>query len=114
MSETNQEKMLHFVRHASDAQLVEIAIKMIAKHPETFDEIFTESRPENSITLDVPFTGQKVNFTEKDCEKIRAAYNNGQNKIGGIKEIRSITNLALKEAKDLLESDAFQRIFGGP
>ena len=67
--------------------------------------------PPADTTLDVLFTGQHVgsDFLRETIEEEKTSFtvilsSTGDKKIQVIKEIRSFTNLGLKEAKDLVES----------
>lgn len=96
----------NWVRTATDKELADLALQMIAAHPETFQKLVKLTRP---ATFKVPFAGIKVNFTP---EQMRILANIPEhNKIMRIKEVRAFTGIFLKEAKDLVESDEFIRAF---
>lgn len=96
--------MYNFIRTATEGQLSNIALKMIAEHPDTFERLAAEFLPQ-VIRLEDPFSKRAFHFNQDQIRKLRAIP--VERKIDRIKEVRAITGFGLKEAKDLVESEVF-------
>lgn len=101
------------LRTVTDKQLAEVAVRMADIHTPTFERILVE------VLDQVAYQGEKirfrvpdpfgrepsqvyVSFTPKELLDIQATGLAG-NKVSGIKLIRELTKLGLREAKDLYE-----------
>lgn len=95
------------LRTVNEGQLAAIALQMAEKHPITFEKLLFDAVPaartQEKFAFDVPFSnGTRVHFTQTELNQLRAI--SPGNKIAGIKLVREITGLGLKEAKDLVEA----------
>jgi Ribosomal protein L7/L12 C-terminal domain len=98
--------MYNFLRVASEAQLADVALKMIAEHPDTFEKIASEMLPVLVKIPDPYRNGLVHTFSNKQIAAHRTI--GVANKIGRIKLLREqLSGLGLKEAKDLVESQPF-------
>jgi len=84
-------------------QLADIALKLASTDPETMEEFMKLVTVEPGFVMIVPHSGQKVTFTQVQLNKLRSF--GRDHKVACIKEIREITGLGLKEAKDLCEAN---------
>jgi ribosomal protein L7/L12 len=96
--------MYNFIRTATEGQLADIALKMIAEHPVTFERLAAEFLPQ-VVRLEDPIGKRAFHFNQDQIRTLKAIPRD--NKIARIKEVRSITGFGLKEAKDLVESEDF-------
>lgn len=94
--------LYNFIRTATEGQLADICLKMIALHPDTFESIAKEILPQ-FIIITEPLSKLTWNFTPAQIRKFKTL----PDKIAKIKELRAITQFGLKEAKDMVESQAF-------
>jgi ribosomal protein L7/L12 len=104
-------EMYNFIRTATADELADIALKMIAKHPDTFEEMFnavvdTGIWIPKMVSIKEPISGTTYNFSEKEIELFKKL-GPITNKVPVIKEVRSIYKIGLKEAKDLVECQSF-------
>lgn len=94
--------MYNFIRTATADMLADIALKMIAEHPATFERLAVEILPQY-VTVTDSINRLTWNFTPEQIRKFKTL----PDKITRIKEVRAITGFGLKEAKDMVESQAF-------
>lgn len=95
--------MYNFIRTATADTLADIALKMIAEHPATFEKLAVEFLPQYVTIID-PINQKTWKFTPDQIRKFKTLVD----KISRIKELRMITSFGLKEAKDMVESQSFQ------
>jgi len=93
----------NFIRTAKDEQLVDIALKMIAEHPDTFEKLAGNYM--SAISVTDTNNNRSWIFTAEQIKRIRSIPE--ELKVSRIKEVRSITGFGLKEAKDMVECQSF-------
>jgi hypothetical protein len=95
--------VLSLVRTLQTETLVEILFKMAQSHPDSFEGHILQHAPERVIPVKVPFSDRVVQFSNIEFSELKGFGVRADKKVTGIKRIREITNLGLKEAKDLYE-----------
>jgi len=97
-------EILTLVRNLSSDELIQALFQMAERHPETFDTVLFQKSPEKVIALYVPFSDTIVHFSNQEYAELKALGTRSDKKVTGIKRVREITGIGLKEAKDLYEA----------
>lgn len=107
------------LRAVTDNQLAEVAVRLADIPAVTSDferillEVMQNAPPvpiADRISFQVPISKTLVTFSKAELEQIKKLAEGG-NKVGGIKLIREVTFIGLKEAKDLWEDMEDKKLF---
>ncbi len=98
-AEVMKYEVLTKVRAMTDQQLVDVLLRMAEEVPDVFEKHIRSDIP-YSVTIK---SGHTATFTQAQYYALKNAAQDRSNKIQVIKEIRAITGLGLKEAKDMSE-----------
>lgn len=102
---------LMWIRSATPAQIEQLALAMIAKHPSSFAKFINQPLPRRANTFTAtwgssPYETVTVTFSDEQMKELKS-FSSSDRKISCIKMIREMTGLGLKEAKELSENRAF-------
>lgn len=94
MSEVTQEQVVDYISNMSVLDL--------SKLVEVFEEKFGVSATAAAVAVAAPGAGAAATEEQTEFDVVLTSF--GEKKINVIKEVRGITGLGLKEAKELVES----------
>lgn len=97
--------VLNLVRSLSTEVLIEILFQMGESHPETFSTLIEKKSPRTVLNVRVPNSTIVVHLTNAEFDELKVLGSKSDKYIVGIKRLREITGLGLKEAKDLFEQN---------
>lgn len=89
------------LRNMSIEQLADLALLIGEKHPDTFIECL-ENGETQTFKVPGPYHGGTVTFNSKQMKTINSL-SHRDTKVSLIKQVREMTGLGLKEAKDVVE-----------